>query len=102
MSRPLTEFIYAQNLPWKNGIPGNSKINLKHKTLSNDQDFVGLGGPNGVINKSSFFWRPENIPHGIFGSYNGSLTLIEFMCGKHKGIAIKKEFTYRKILGYKE
>ena len=53
MSRPLTEFIYAQNLPWKNGIPGNSKINLKHKTLSIDQDF----GDCSLIIQSPKCWK---------------------------------------------
>jgi len=38
MGRPLTEFIFAQNLPWAVGLPGGARSDVEAKVLSQDDD----------------------------------------------------------------
>ncbi|MBL8629750.1 MAG: cupin domain-containing protein [Rhodospirillaceae bacterium] len=38
MARPLTEFIYAQNLPWTQGLPGAARDDVDVKILSQDNE----------------------------------------------------------------
>ena len=42
MSRPLTEFIFSQNLPWEKGLPGNTNLDLEHKILSIIMTLIAL------------------------------------------------------------
>lgn len=56
-----------------------------------------ISGPNGVMTRGSYFWRPANVPHGPFGSHDGCLMLIRFIYGKHINIWSEKpkDFSYR-------
>lgn len=40
-------------------------------------------GPHGRMTAGSYFWRPEEIPHGPFGTREGAFCLIRFKYGKH-------------------
>ena len=40
-----------------------------------------LAGPHGVMTTGAYFWRPQGVVHGPYGSRNGSLTLIRFREG---------------------
>ena len=60
-----------------------------------------LSGPQGIMTKGSYFWRPENIPHGPFGSLDGSLTLIRFMYGKHINIWGSEKIKFNYDMPYK-
>lgn len=42
-----------------------------------------LTGPFGKMNKGAYFWRPEEKPHGPFGTREGGFCLIRFKYGKH-------------------
>lgn len=42
-----------------------------------------LTGPQGTMQAGAYFWRPQGIPHGPFGSRGGSLSLIRFVGGAH-------------------
>ncbi|MSO66133.1 MAG: DUF4437 domain-containing protein [Alphaproteobacteria bacterium] len=53
-----------------------------------------LTGPQGVIGVGGYFWRPAGIPHGPFGSLNGSLSLIRFVYGKHINVWGNEEISY--------
>ncbi|TXS94102.1 DUF4437 domain-containing protein [Parahaliea maris] len=42
-----------------------------------------LTGQSGTMYPGAYFWRPEYIPHGPFGTRGGSLSLIRFVGGEH-------------------
>lgn len=42
-----------------------------------------LTGPFGKMEKGAYFWRPEEKPHGPFGTREGGFALIRFKYGKH-------------------
>ena len=48
------------------------------------------------MTKGSYFWKPEKIYHGPFGSLDGSLTLLRFTYVKHEDIwgSEKIKFSY--------
>lgn len=43
-------------------------------------------GPHGRMTTGSYFWRPEEIPHGPFGTREGAFCLIRFKYGKHVNV----------------
>lgn len=43
-------------------------------------------GPHGRMTRGSYFWRPEEIPHGPFGTREGAFCLIRFKYGKHVNV----------------
>jgi hypothetical protein len=53
-----------------------------------------LTGPQGVLHTGAYFWRPAGIPHGPFGSLNGSLSLIRFVYGRHVNVWGKEDLPY--------
>lgn len=61
-------------------------------------------GPYGRMGKGAYFWRPEEKPHGPFGTREGAFALIRFKYGKHTNIwgntdvAYSFDFPYKPIL----
>lgn len=53
-----------------------------------------LTGPQGVLHTGTYFWRPPDVPHGPFGSLNGSLSLIRFVYGRHINVWGKEDVPY--------
>jgi hypothetical protein len=45
-----------------------------------------LTGPFGKMNRGAYFWRPEEKPHGPFGTREGGFALIRFKYGKHVNV----------------
>ena len=45
-----------------------------------------ITGPYGKMTKGAYFWRPQDKPHGPFGTRGGGLSLIRFKYGKHVNI----------------
>ncbi len=72
-----------------------------------EEAFVLAGdtiGPHGRMTPGAYFWRPEEKPHGPFGSRDGGCTLIRFKYGKHvnvwgeEDVPYHFDFPYRPIL----
>lgn len=51
-------------------------------------------GPHGRMTTGSYFWRPEEIPHGPFGTREGAFCLIRFKYGKHVNVWGDKDVPY--------
>lgn len=45
-----------------------------------------ITGPFGKMTQGAYFWRPEDRPHGPFGTRGGGFSLIRFKYGKHVNI----------------
>ena len=51
-------------------------------------------GPYGKMSKGAYFWRPENIPHGPFGTREGAFSLIRFKYGRHVNVWGEEQIKY--------
>ncbi len=60
-----------------------------------------LTGPFGKMNKGAYFWRPEEKPHGPFGTREGGFALIRFKYGKHINVWGDKNVPYSFDFPYK-
>jgi hypothetical protein len=56
MARPLTEFIFAQSLPWSHGLPGGARDDVDAKILSIDSD---SGEVSAIVRYPAGWSRPE-------------------------------------------
>lgn len=56
MARPLTEFIFAQTLPWAQGLPGGARPDVDRKILSLDSD---TGEMTALVRYPAGWLRPE-------------------------------------------
>ena len=57
---------------------------LTHPCVEESFKLAGdMIGPQGRMTAGAYFWRPAGIPHGPFGSHDGSLSIIRFKYGKH-------------------
>lgn len=54
-----------------------------------------LTGDRGTMRPGAYFWRPENVPHGPYGSIGGSMSLIRFIEGKHVNIWSDENFVFQ-------
>jgi hypothetical protein len=60
-----------------------------------------LQGIHGNMTRGAYFWRPAGIPHGPFGSHDGSLTLLRFKYGKHRNDWQRNELPFRFGMPYR-
>lgn len=60
-----------------------------------------LTGLHGVMSTGAYFWRPEEIAHGPFGSHDGSLSLLRFKYGRHRNDWLTEDVPYRFHTPYK-
>lgn len=60
-----------------------------------------LTGDHGTMRPGAYFWRPEHIPHGPYGSIGGSMSLIRFVEGKHINIWTDENFVFQYREEYK-
>jgi hypothetical protein len=51
-------------------------------------------GPYGRMSKGAYFWRPEEKPHGPFGTREGAFALIRFKYGKHINVWGDRDVAY--------
>lgn len=60
-----------------------------------------LTGPFGRMNEGAYFWRPEEIPHGPFGTRDGGFSLIRFKYGPHINVWGEEDVPYHFDFDYK-
>lgn len=60
-----------------------------------------ITGPYGRMTEGAYFWRPEEKPHGPFGSRDGGFSLIRFKYGKHINVWAEEDLPYHYDFPYK-
>ncbi len=60
-----------------------------------------ITGPYGKMTRGAYFWRPEEKPHGPFGTRGGGFSLIRFKYGKHVNVWGKDDVPYNFDFPYK-
>ena len=54
-----------------------------------------ITGPQGVMTRGAYFWRPAQVPHGPFGSRDGYFAIFRFVKGYHVNVWGERYFPYR-------
>jgi hypothetical protein len=54
-----------------------------------------ITGPQGVMTRGAYFWRPPEIPHGPFGTRDGYFAIFRFVRGYHINVWGEHYFPFR-------
>ena len=75
---------------------------LTHPCVEESFHLAGsIAGPHGIKRPGGYFWRPPEVPHGPFGSRDGTMSLIRFRAGKHVNVWDTKQVPYSFDMPYK-